>query len=208
MNILIIGCGKVGSGLANSLSRSGHDIAVVDSHKEAFARLDDDFSGFAVAGIPIDLDILQKAGIEACDCVAAVTDDDNVNIMVSQLAKEFFNVPKVLTRVYDPERKNVFAQFGLHTISPTALTVEIIEKVISGSDSQHSQQIVFGSTTLQVDSVAVPKSYYGVELAEVDHDSSETIIGVQPTDGAMILRDAGSSYRLQQGDCLVFAKII
>lgn len=208
MNILIIGCGKVGAGLANSLYKSGHDVAVIDAHKERFDQLDDDFSGFAVVGVPIDLEVLQKAGIEACDFVAAVTDDDNTNVMVSQLAKEFFNVPKVLTRIYDPRRKNVFAQFGLHTISPTALTVDIIEKVINGTDDLTSRQIIVGSTTLDIENLPVPRSYYGVALSDVDHDSTETIIGVQPAHGSMILRDAGGEYCLQPGDSLVFAKIV
>lgn len=208
MNILIIGCGKVGAGLANSLYKSGHDVAVVDANSDHFTRLDDAFSGFAVAGVPIDLEVLQRAGIEGCDFVAAVTDDDNTNVMVSQLAKEFFNVPKVLTRIYDPRRKDVFAQFGLHTISPTALTVEIIEKVINGDDDLTTHQVTFGSTTLSMEHMTVPKSYYGVALEDVDHDADETIIGVQPYEGAMVLRDAGGGYCLRPGDTLVFAKVI
>ncbi|MEG0541401.1 MAG: TrkA family potassium uptake protein [Angelakisella sp.] len=208
MNILIIGCGKVGAGLANSLYKKGHDVAVVDNHRDSFSRLDDGFTGFAVTGVPIDLDTLQKAGIEGCDFVAAVTDDDNTNVMVSQLAKEFFNVPKVLTRIYDPQRKDVFAQFGLHTISPTALTVDIIERIISSQSDIPTRQFVFGSTALSIDSLPVPKAYYGVPIADVDHDSTETIIGVQQKDGSMILRDTGAEYCLQQGDQLIFAKMV
>lgn len=210
MNILIIGCGKVGAGLANTLYKSGHDVAVVDAHAENFDRLESGFTGFAVAGVPIDLETLQKAGIEGCDFVAAVTDDDNVNVMVSQLAKEFFNVAKVLTRIYDPRRKGVYAQFGLHTISPTALTVDMIERIINGASDPEGgfRQVTFGSTTLNIESMEVPKSYFGVQLFNVDHDPHETIIGVQPKVGPMILRDAGGEYCLQPGDSLVFAKVI
>lgn len=208
MNILIIGCGKVGAGLANSLYKKGHDVAVVDNHKDNFSRLEDGFTGFAVPGVPIDIDTLQKAGIEGCDFVAAVTDDDNTNVMVSQVAKEFFNVPKVLTRIYDPRRKDVFTQFGLHTISPTALTVDIIERIISGQSDMASHQIIFGSTAIAIESLPVPKTYYGIPMGDVDHDSSETIIGIQQADGTMILRDAGSDYCLQHGDLLIFAKMV
>lgn len=208
MNILIIGCGKVGAGLANSLCKAGHDVAVVDARPDSFSRLEDSFSGFAVQGVPIDLDTLKKAGIEGCDFVAAVTDDDNTNVMVSQLAKEFFDVPQVLTRIYDPRRKDVFAQFGLHTISPTALTVDIIHKIINGEHDLSARHLTFGSTTIEVESLQVPKAYYGIPLGEVDHDSTETIIGVQPKLGPMILRDAGGDYCLQAGDSLVFAKIV
>lgn len=208
MNILIIGCGKVGAGLANSLYKNGHDVAVVDAHQKNLSRLEDNFTGYAIQGVPIDLEVLQKAGIEACEFVAAVTDDDNINVMVSQLAKEFFNVPKVLTRIYDPRRKDVFAQFGLHTISPTALTVDIIEKIINGGQELASHQLTFGSTTLAIESLPIPKHYVGVALRDVDYDSNEVIMGVQPLTGNMVLRDQGEDYLLQQGDLLVFAKVI
>ena len=208
MNILVIGCGKVGSGLANSLYKRGHDVAVIDAKKENFSRLDDGFTGFAIAGVPIDIETLQQGGIEACDFVAAVTDDDNTNVMVSQLAKVFFNVPKVLTRIYDPRRKNVFAQFGLHTISPTALTVDIIERIINGQDTNEPRNFTFGESTLAVDTLPVPKNSFGVPLGDVAHDSNETIIGVQPENGTVVLRDGNDDYRLAQGDQIIFAKLI
>ena len=208
MNVLIVGCGKLGSGLANSLYKKGHDVAVIDSDKESFYRLDENFAGFVVPGVPIDRETLEKGGIEACDFLVAVTDDDNVNVMVSQLAKEFYNVPKVLTRIYDPLRKNVFKQFGLHTISPTALTVDIIEQVINGKSIEEANQVTFGDTTLSIDSIKVPKSYYGVALCDVDHDSTETIIGIQQEQGTVLLRDMNINYELKQGDKIIFAKTV
>ena len=92
MNILIIGCGKVGSRLADVLCQLGHDVAIIAQKRESFDLLSDDFSGFTIQGVPIDLDILRQAGIEGCDAIAAVTEDDNTNIMVCQIAREIFNV--------------------------------------------------------------------------------------------------------------------
>ena len=208
MNILIIGCGKVGSGLANSLCRAGHDIAIVDADKEHFSLLDEDFTGYAVVGVPIDQEVLQEAGIESCDCVAAVTEDDNINVMVSQIAREFFHVPKVITRVYDPRRKRVFSQLGLNTISPTSLTVDVIEKMISGKENETSNQVTVGETVLSVLRTPVPKEFYGAAIRDVGHDDSETIIGVQQKDGTTLLRESCRDYTFHEGDQLLYVKIL
>ncbi len=102
MNILVVGCGKVGSQLSNILSSMGHDTAVIDPDPASFERLSDDFRGYTVAGVPIDQTVLRRGGIEACDALAAVTEDDNTNVMVCQLAREVFHVPRVLARVLIP----------------------------------------------------------------------------------------------------------
>ena len=118
MNILVIGCRTMGSHLASILSREGHDVSVIDKDEQNFELLDNDFSGLTVTGLAIDTEVLRRAGIEVCDAVAAVSSDDNQNIMVSQIAKEVFKVPRVLTRIYDPQRTQVFTSFGLHTVCP------------------------------------------------------------------------------------------
>ena len=91
MNILIVGCGKVGSMLASELDRMGHDVAVLDREEAHFTLLDSDFSGYTISGVPIDQDVLKRAGIEGCDAILAMTEDDNVNIMVCQMAKDIFH---------------------------------------------------------------------------------------------------------------------
>ena len=90
MNILIIGCGRVGSELAELLDKRGHDVSVIDRRPENFDRLPGDFSGFTTTGVPIDQNVLRKAGIESCDAVCAVAQDDDLNIMAAQMAKEIF----------------------------------------------------------------------------------------------------------------------
>ncbi|MEA5012641.1 MAG: TrkA family potassium uptake protein [Angelakisella sp.] len=206
MNILIIGCGKVGSGLANSLYKMGHDISVIDAHEENFLRLEEAFTGFTIQGVPIDLDVLKRGGIEACDFLVAVYDDDNVNVMVSQVAREIFQVPKVLTRIYDPRRKNVFSEFGLHTICPTSLTVDVIEKLID--NEEHSVRFVFGSSNMSAGQLEIPPECIGLKLQEMEHDDNEMAVGVVHADGSVMLRDAEPEYRLQESDRLLVLRTI
>lgn len=141
MQIIVIGCGKVGSRFAQVLSSEGHDVVIVDSDRDAFKALGSDFNGVTVTGVPIDQDILKQAGIETADVVAAVTPDDNVNIMASQVAKEIFKVPKVIARIYNPEREHVFHQFGLDTICPTNITVDVIRSKILGESGMCEHNI-------------------------------------------------------------------
>ncbi len=206
MNIVIIGCGKVGSGLANSLYKLGHDISVIDAHEENFLRLEEAFTGFTIQGVPIDLDVLKRGGIEACDFLVAVYDDDNVNVMVSQVAREIFQVPKVLTRIYDPRRKNVFSEFGLHTICPTSLTVDVIEKLID--NEEHSVRFAFGSSNMSAGQLEIPPECIGLKLQEMEHDDNEMAVGVVHADGSVMLRDAEPEYRLQESDRLLVLRTI
>lgn len=166
MNILIVGCGKVGSQLAQSLSRRGHAVAIVDRNHQSFDQLGDDFSGYTVEGIPIDTEVLRQAGIEGCDILVAVTNDDNVNLMVAQVAKEIFGVPKVLTRIYDPRRRDVFSQFGLHTICPTSITTDTILSIIE-EDIQEGVQMTIGDNTLGITSWRIPPEYVGKTVGEI-----------------------------------------
>jgi len=127
MQLIIVGCGKVGSKFAQVMSAEGHDVVIIDNDSDSFKILDPEFTGITITGIPIDQDVLKRAGIETADALAAVTPDDNINIMTCQVAKEIFKVPNVIARIYDPAREQVFHQFGLDTICPTNLTVEVIK---------------------------------------------------------------------------------
>ena len=140
MNILIIGCGRVGSHLVRTLEDLGHDVSVLEGDEKNVDRLlsmeNHEFGGMVQIGSPIDEDMLRQAGIENCDAVAAVCPEDNINLMVCQIASEIFHVPRVLARVADPVRKKIFAErFGMHIICSTNLTVEaILRGVLTGSE--------------------------------------------------------------------------
>ena len=119
MNIVIVGCGRVGAMAASALSKAGHHVTVIDINRRAFDRLANDFAGDMVLGNGIDEDVLRKAGIEKADGFACLTNGDNRNIMAAQIAREIFKVPRVITRIYDPMREDVFRELGLKTVSPT-----------------------------------------------------------------------------------------
>lgn len=165
MYIIIAGCGKVGSGLANMLSKQGHDVVVIDFDEKAFHKLDDDFNGLKIAGVPFDQDVLKKAGVDKADAVAAVTPEDNVNIMVSQTAKDIYGVPRVLARIYNPSRERVFHQFGLETICPTNLSVEIIASIMVGKTVEATCTI--GSNTLSFHYAAPDKNQAGNAIRDL-----------------------------------------
>jgi len=130
MYAIIMGCGRVGARVASELGRAGHDVTVLDVNDKAFERLDEDFSGNTLVGNGLDVDVLRRAGIERADAFAAVTQGDNRNIMASQVARHIFNVPKVVTRIYDPLRQETFELLGIEAISPTVLGAERILEIV------------------------------------------------------------------------------
>lgn len=142
MNILIVGCGRVGANLVRQLDEAGHDVAVLDDEVDSLKRLsefdDYDFTGVGVVGVPIDVDVLRKAGIETCDAVAAVTNNDNINIMVAQIARDIFHVKKAVARVSDPSCNRTFReQFQLDTVCPTDLTVQAALNELTKGGADH-----------------------------------------------------------------------
>src|SRR3954453_13026454 len=131
MFTIIMGCGRVGARLANLLADDGHDVMILDVNSSAFKRLGPDFKGTTMLGNGVDVDVLRRAGIERADAFAATTQGDNRNIMASQIARHIFNVPKVVTRIYDPIRQDTYAELGLETISPTVLGAAALMEAIT-----------------------------------------------------------------------------
>jgi len=119
MRFVIVGCGRVGAQLASRLSVQGHQVAIVDRDPAAFRRLSPTFKGQKVEGVGFDRDVLLAAGIERADGFASVTNGDNTNVVSARIARQIFRVPKVVARIYDPRRADIYRRFGLQTISPT-----------------------------------------------------------------------------------------
>lgn len=130
MNVVILGCGRVGSRVATYLSRA-HQVAVVDWSQTAFDRLGDDFSGETLVGNGIDVDVLRAAGVDRAELFLALTDVDNRNLMAAQIARQL-GVPRTLARVYDPVRARIFGQLGLITVSPTVTGAERLFAKVTG----------------------------------------------------------------------------
>ncbi len=121
-----MGCGRVGGRLAGLLATAGHVVTILDTDVHSFRRLPPDFNGTALVGNGIDEEWLKKAGIETADAFVAVTQGDNRNIMASQIAKHIFNVPRVLCRIYDPLRQELYQTLGLETFTPTTIFAQIL----------------------------------------------------------------------------------
>ena len=205
MNILVVGCGKVGTRLALTLDQEGHDVSVIDSSEEALDLMPDSFRGFKTCGIPIDQDVLKNAGIESCDALAAVSQDDNVNIMVSQLAREIFKVPTVIARIYDPKREDVFSHFGLHTVCPTNLTVAAVKSAIT--EKSKPQTINLGSHTASFSTIDLPKGLSGATTDTLNMSDKQSLYAVLHADLSITVYH-GQKIRFKPDDKLVISSII
>lgn len=133
--IVIVGCGRLGSLLANRLSSAGHQLVVIDRNESKFDKLSTEFSGFKVVGDAIEMSVLRRAHVEKADYLFAITTEDNLNLMVAQVAKTEFKVPNVIARVYDTAREAIYGEFGIETISPTKLAAEAFITVMEGESS-------------------------------------------------------------------------
>ena len=132
MKVVILGCGRVGSTMATSMSREGHDVTIIDMNPDSFRRLGKGFAGKMVTGNGIDEDTLRRSDVEHADAFVAVTNGDNRNIMSVQLAKVRFKVPKVVARIYDPIRATAYADLGIETVCTTCVGAGLIRDKVLG----------------------------------------------------------------------------
>ena len=128
MKVVIMGCGRVGAWLAGLLDADGHSVTILDIDAYSFRRLPPKFGGTALIGNGINEEALKRAGIEEADAFVAVTQGDNRNVMATQIAKHIFNVPKVICRIYDPLRQELYSTLGLEAISPTTIFAQILKE--------------------------------------------------------------------------------
>ncbi|MBA7567578.1 hypothetical protein ES708_09293 [subsurface metagenome] len=128
MKVVIMGCGRVGAQLAVSLNADGHQVTIMDIDNYSFRRLPPDFNGTALVGNGIDKESLKKAGIEEADTFVALTQGDNRNVMAAQIAKHIFNVPRVICRIYDPLRRDLYETLGIEAFSPTTIFAQMLRE--------------------------------------------------------------------------------
>lgn len=134
MKIIIMGCGRVGAQIASLMEQDGHEITVLDTDAYSFRRLPPDFKGTALLGNGMDEEVLKRAGIEEADVFIAMTQGDNRNVMAAQIAKHIFNVPRVISRIYDPLRQEMYDTLGLEAFSPTTIFAELVKEKIEGRE--------------------------------------------------------------------------
>lgn len=133
---IIIGCGRLGANLANTLSNEGENVLIMDENKASFRRLASSFGGLSLVGNGTDFWMLREAQIQNASAVIAVTNDDNTNIMVAQIARDVFQVERVIARLYDPACESVYQELGIDTICPSVLSAKEIDKLLSDTDGK------------------------------------------------------------------------
>ncbi|MBS5151101.1 MAG: TrkA family potassium uptake protein [Butyricicoccus pullicaecorum] len=134
--VIIVGCGRLGASLANTLSDNNGNVLIMDTDSASFRRLSSHFGGLSMSGDGMDLNDLKAAQIDKASAVIAVTNHDNTNIMVAQLARDLFHVNKVIARLYDPERESVYQELGIETICPAVLSAKEVDKFL-GREEKH-----------------------------------------------------------------------
>lgn len=205
MNVFVTGCGKIGAALADRLSDQGHDVVVIDSDENKFENLSDNFSGLTFCGVPIDADVLVKAGIRDCDALCAASNDDNTNLMVAQLAKTVFGVEKVIVRVSDSEKEALYNSFGYNTICPTNLTVDSF--VSAFGDFSTESSFTLRNHTIKNFSVPVPDDLIGARALDIILDDNEILLAVATGNGTVRLV-SNYNFVLNEGDTLIFSKLV
>ncbi len=141
MNVIVAGCGRVGSQLATLLSVEGHNVVVIDRDESSFRRLGSIFNGVTIKGMAFDEDVLIEAGIHECHTFAAVTDLDNTNLMAAEVARKIFEVPHAVARLYNPIRERTYQQLGLDYVCGTTLVAEMLLDKIKAGHGHHLSAI-------------------------------------------------------------------
>lgn len=196
MNVIIVGCGRVGVELALSVCRK-HVVTVIDTNARAFDRLGSDFLGRTVQGEGFDREVLKRAGIESAEALAAVTRSDNVNVVVARMARELYHIRRVVARVYNPRRIPIYEKFGLQTVASSSWGAQRIEQLIlhPGLHSIFSA----GNGEVQLYEISVPEEWSGRPLSELLPDASARAMSLVRS-GKALLPDPGS--RMQTQDLL------
>ncbi len=185
MYIIIVGCGRIGSELARLLSSEGHDVVIVDKNPEAFKKLGGGFNGLTLVGNGFDLELLKEAGIGNADAFCAVTNGDNTNIMASQIAKKIFNVKRVVARVYDPKRAEIYKALGLDILSGTVLFAAMMrDKLI---ESRFSSYLI-ESGEVGVMEIKVAGNLKGKKIRDINIADELLVATVIKKEGVIIPR--------------------
>ncbi len=134
MRVVIMGCGRLGSTLARELDSEGHHVTVIDVDSAAFNWLEDDFRGTTIVGAGEDVEVQQAAGVQRADIFLALANGDNRNAMAVQVAKHLHHAPRVVARIYDPERAEVYRQLGINVVNPTTILDRMVRAAAFGGD--------------------------------------------------------------------------
>jgi trk system potassium uptake protein TrkA len=183
MYVIIVGCGRVGSELAKLLSGEGHNVVIIDKNKSSFDRMGETFNGLTLVGNGFDLALLKQAGIEKADAFCALTNGDNTNLVSAQVAKRIFKVPKVIARVYDPQRAHIYAALGLDIISGTILFAAMLrDKII---ESRFSSYLI-ETKELGVIEIEAKNNLIGKKIQDINMPGEFLVVAIRRLDGVIL----------------------
>ncbi len=198
MEIVVVGCGRVGAELAFRLFQRGHQVTVIDGVVAAFQNLHPDFRGRTVEGEALNEDVLRRAGLESADGLAAVTSSDTLNVAVAHIARTVYNIPNVVARNYDARCRRLHESFELQVVSSTSWGAQRIEELLYNQE----MRTVFsaGNGEVEIYEFTVPKGWDGHVLEEL-LPREDCVISALTRAGSAILPDKGT--RLQFGDVVL-----
>lgn len=198
MYIIIIGSGKVGSQLAKLLADAGHNVVVIDKDVNSFKRLGADFNGVTITGNGFDVDLLKQAGAEGADAFCTVTDNDNANIMSGQVAKKIFHIPKVITRINDPQYAHIYQELGIDVVNSTALLTSMIRNKIAES---RFSSFILQDSRINVMEIEVNSKIAGKKVAELNISGEFLITAIVKKKKELVL--ARPKDTIEQGDLML-----
>ncbi|MGM0471434.1 MAG: potassium channel family protein [Bacillota bacterium] len=199
MYIIIVGCGSVGGRLANLLSEENHNIVVIDANSESFNILEADFNGITIEGNGIDEQVLKEAGVTDADALLAMTDDDNTNIMAGQVAKNLFNVSRVVTRVNNQERESLYRTLGLETINITKLGAFEVRNLLFKNDFKRC--LIDDEAGVDIISYKVGERLAGESVLDLEIGDNHLLSIIR--DGKVV--DSSDNQKLQLDDRVILA---
>ena len=202
MHVIVVGCGRVGSELAISLERDGHSVAIIDQERNAFRRLPERWSGRAVLGSGFNRDHLHQAEIEKAGALAAVTNGDNTNILTARIARETYEIPNVVARIYDPRRAVVYQRLGIPTVATVTWTTDQVLRRLF--PERNNFEWAEPSGHLTVVERALPAAWAGRRLVEITVPHRYRLVGINR---AGIGRLAEPDLVGQEGDLLYLAVV-
>ena len=200
VHVIVVGCGRVGSELAVSLEKGAHTVAVIDKDRDAFRNLPDSFAGRAVLGFGFDREHLEQAGIEHASALAAVTSGDNSNILTARIARETYEIPNVVARIYDPRRAVIYQRLGIQTVATVAWTTDQVLRRLFPEESVSEWTDATGS--IRLIERALPPAWAGHKLTELEDRDRVRLVALSRAGQARL---CGPDLLGQEGDVLHLA---
>lgn len=199
MKLIIVGCGRMGAGLAHTLSLRGHTITVVDRDETTFATLGAAFRGRTVVGVGFDREVLLAAGVQRADGLASVMNSDEANIVTARVARELFHVPRVVARVVDPQKAEIYQRLGVQTISTTVWGINRIANLLSYTELDVVYDL---SSAVELVQIELPAVLAGRTVQHLTIPGEVQVVAIKRS-GQTFLPTGSAS--LQHGDLLYLA---